>query len=112
MTRFKLPAALALLSVLSPAQTPARGSEGRELPAPPWSFACMTDHGPSDCGEPMWIYGAPGQQDRSEWRSSIRDSLQLLGRHTLNDRPRNRPKLANKRSAATARYRSHTRHHV
>ena len=19
----------------------------------------MTDHGPSDCGEPMWIYGAP-----------------------------------------------------
>ena len=19
---------------------------------------CMTDHGPSDCGEPMWIYGA------------------------------------------------------
>jgi hypothetical protein len=53
MTRFKLPAALALLSVLSPAQTPARGSEGRELPAPPWSFACMTDHGPSDCGEPV-----------------------------------------------------------
>ena len=21
--------------------------------------ACMTDHGPIDCGEPMWIYGAP-----------------------------------------------------
>jgi len=30
---------------------------GRQGVAPPWSFACMTDHGPSDCGEPMWIYG-------------------------------------------------------
>jgi hypothetical protein len=31
--------------------------EGREVAAPPWSAACMTDHGPSACGEPMWIYG-------------------------------------------------------
>ena len=30
--------------------------EGREIAAPPWSAACMTDHGPSECGEPMWIY--------------------------------------------------------
>ena len=30
---------------------------GREVAAPPWSAACMTDHGPSDCGEPMWVYG-------------------------------------------------------
>jgi hypothetical protein len=29
---------------------------GHEVPAPPWSFACMTDHGPSPCGEPMWVY--------------------------------------------------------
>jgi len=34
--------------------------EGREIVAPPWSAACMTDHGPSDCGEPTWIYGSPG----------------------------------------------------
>jgi hypothetical protein len=33
-------------------------SEGREVAAPPWSAACMTDHGPSECGEPMWIYGS------------------------------------------------------
>jgi hypothetical protein len=33
------------------------GSEGREVRAPAWSFACMTDHGPSPCGEPMWVYG-------------------------------------------------------
>jgi hypothetical protein len=33
-----------------------RGYQGE---APPWSFACMTDHGPSRCGEPMWIYGNP-----------------------------------------------------
>jgi hypothetical protein len=32
--------------------------EGREIAAPPWSAACMTDHGPSECGEPMWIYGS------------------------------------------------------
>ncbi len=29
--------------------------EGRQIAAPPWSAACMTDHGPSECGEPMWI---------------------------------------------------------
>ena len=32
--------------------------EGRHIAAPPWSAACMTDHGPSECGEPMWIYGS------------------------------------------------------
>jgi hypothetical protein len=32
--------------------------EGREVAAPPWSAACMTDHGPSECGEPMWVYGS------------------------------------------------------
>jgi hypothetical protein len=30
---------------------------GRQTEAPPWSFACMKDHGPSQCGEPMWVYG-------------------------------------------------------
>jgi hypothetical protein len=32
---------------------------GREVAAPSWSAACMTDHGPSQCGEPMWVYGSP-----------------------------------------------------
>ena len=40
-------------------QPPAYGVEGREVAAPPWSAACMTDHGPSQCDEPMWIYGSP-----------------------------------------------------
>ena len=41
------------------ARTQAHGIvEGREVAAPPWSAACMTDHGPSECGEPMWIYGS------------------------------------------------------
>jgi hypothetical protein len=31
---------------------------GREVAAPPWSDACMTDHGPSQCDEPMWVYGS------------------------------------------------------
>jgi hypothetical protein len=37
---------------------------GREVPAPPWSAACMTDHGPSVCGEPMWVYGSPARGAR------------------------------------------------
>jgi len=38
----------------------ASGIEGREVAAPSWSDACMTDHGPSQCDEPMWVYGNPG----------------------------------------------------
>jgi hypothetical protein len=34
------------------------GIAGGEVAAPPWSAACMTDHGPSECGEPMWVYGS------------------------------------------------------
>ena len=43
----------------SPARAQAHGMVGREVAAPPWSAACMTDHGPSECGEPMWVYGSP-----------------------------------------------------
>jgi hypothetical protein len=32
--------------------------EGHEIIAPPWSAACMTDHGPSACGERMWFYAS------------------------------------------------------
>jgi len=32
------------------------GARGHEVAAPPWSFACMTDHGPAACGEPIWVY--------------------------------------------------------
>ena len=38
---------------------PQAYESGREVAAPPWSAACMTDHGPSQCDEPMWIYGSP-----------------------------------------------------
>jgi hypothetical protein len=31
-------------------------TQGREVAAPPWSFACTTDHGHSNCGEPIWVY--------------------------------------------------------
>jgi len=49
-------AVLAALS-LSMANAAQAAGNGRQGEAPPWSFACMTDHGPSECGEPMWIYG-------------------------------------------------------
>jgi hypothetical protein len=47
----------------------AYGSEGREVAAPPWSDACMTDHGPSQCDEPMWVYGSP--RALSRYRSAF-----------------------------------------
>jgi hypothetical protein len=31
---------------------------GREVAAPPWSFACVNDQGPRQCDEPMWVYGS------------------------------------------------------
>ncbi len=48
----------------------AYGSEaGREVAAPPWSAACMTDHGPTECDEPMWVYGSP--RALSRYRSAF-----------------------------------------
>jgi hypothetical protein len=67
--RYLLAASLLSLAVSATAQArtnehrtlpQAYGSEGREVAAPSWSAACMTDHGPSQCGEPMWVYGSPG----------------------------------------------------
>jgi hypothetical protein len=48
----------------------AYGSEeGREVAAPPWSAACVTDHGPTECDEPMWVYGSP--RALSRYRSAF-----------------------------------------
>jgi hypothetical protein len=60
MIRFKLLGTVAILSTLIAAQPQANGIEGREVAAPPWSAACVNDQGPSQCGEPMWIYGSRG----------------------------------------------------
>jgi hypothetical protein len=46
-----------------------KSEEGREVAAPAWSAACMTDHGPSECGEPMWVYGSP--RALSRYRSAF-----------------------------------------
>jgi hypothetical protein len=56
---------LPLVATASAAQARSRGapdaaawgSGGRQVEAPPWSFACMKDFGPTECGEPMWVYG-------------------------------------------------------
>jgi hypothetical protein len=34
---------------------------GYQGEAPPWSFACIKDSGPTECREPMWIYGNDGR---------------------------------------------------
>ena len=60
-----LPLALSLVTSataqarMKETSAPQRANEivGREIAAPSWSNACMTDHGPSPCGEPMWVYG-------------------------------------------------------
>jgi len=48
----------------SSSRAQAHGIAGRQVAAPPWSAACMTDHGPSECGEPMWIYGSSDELAR------------------------------------------------
>jgi hypothetical protein len=57
MIRFKLLGAVAALLALIVVQQKANGTEGREVLAPPWSAACMSDQGPRECAEPMWVYG-------------------------------------------------------
>jgi hypothetical protein len=67
MTKSFLAALLIVPSLVMSAQArtnessapPQTYETGREVAAPPWSAACMTDHGPSHCDEPMWIYGSP-----------------------------------------------------
>jgi invasion protein IalB len=57
--------ALVLAATASAAQAAPHRTRNTATPAgaayqgeaPPWSFACMKDHGPTNCGEPMWIYG-------------------------------------------------------
>jgi hypothetical protein len=64
-----LPAALLVVPLLAfPLAAQARAHEsrivGREVAAPPWSFACMNDQGPRQCDEPMWVYGSPSYVSR------------------------------------------------
>ena len=44
-------------------------AEGREIAAPPWSFACINDHGPQQCDQPMWVYGSSA--DVSRYKSAF-----------------------------------------
>jgi hypothetical protein len=73
-------ALLLILSLATPATAQERSNKsnsraqadeigGREVAAPPWSAACMTDHGPSECGEPMWISG--GSNAIARYRNAI-----------------------------------------
>lgn len=48
--------ALAFAATASAAVSAPRGA-GYQGEAPAWSFACIKDHGPTQCGEPIWTYG-------------------------------------------------------
>jgi hypothetical protein len=63
-TLLLLPSLAAPVTVQARSSTPPPAVEGREVAAPSWSAACMTDQGPSQCGEPMWVYGSPDRVAR------------------------------------------------
>jgi hypothetical protein len=46
------------------------GNEGREIIASPSSAHCMTDNGPTQCNESIWIHGSPGDLVRSNSSNS------------------------------------------
>ena len=73
--KFTLAALPLILSFAMSAAAQARGYEnrahwqgygivGREVAAPPWSFACVNDQGLRQCDEPMWVYGSPREVSR------------------------------------------------
>jgi hypothetical protein len=84
MTRFKLLHAVAILSILIATEAQAHGIDGREVAAPPWSAACMTDQGPSVCGEPMWVYGPIG--DHAGKKTALSPELKAPHRNGV-DKP-------------------------
>jgi hypothetical protein len=43
---------------------PPAYESGAEVMAPSWSAACMSDQGPRQCDEPMWVYGNPAAISR------------------------------------------------
>jgi hypothetical protein len=60
-SKFKFLQAIVILSMTIATQARANRIESREVAAPPWSAACMTDYGPSLCGEePKWLYSPRG----------------------------------------------------
>ena len=82
MVSFKILGAAVLLSAIAATPTLAHERavngtsrpqgyeiEGREIAAPPWSFACVNDQGPQQCDEPMWVYGSP--RALSRYRSAF-----------------------------------------
>jgi hypothetical protein len=70
MTKFKVLRAVAILSMMTATQAQAHWIKGREVAAPRWSAACMNDHGPGVCGEPMWVYGSRGDRAAKKNASS------------------------------------------
>jgi hypothetical protein len=58
MTRFKLLRVVAIVSMSIATQARVHGIGNREVAAPSWSVACMTDHGPHAWGEHMPVGGA------------------------------------------------------
>jgi hypothetical protein len=91
MTKFKLLGAVATLATLIATQSQASGIEGREVAAPRCSAACMTDHGPSVCGELIWVSGArAGHAGKKHASSPQVDAPHRNGRNkTPDDWPAN-----------------------
>ena len=65
MTKFRIIRDVAILSMMIATQAQAHGIRGREVAAPSWSAACMTDR----CGGPMWVYG--GRSDHTGKKNAL-----------------------------------------
>ena len=63
-TLLLVPSLATPVAVQARSSHPPQAIEGREVAAPSWSAACMSDQGPSQCGEPMWVYGSPAAVSR------------------------------------------------
>ena len=60
MSKFRIFRDVAIAAMMVATQAQAHGIRGREVAAPSWSAACVTDRGPSMCSEFMSLYGARG----------------------------------------------------
>jgi hypothetical protein len=59
MTRLRILRDVALVSMMIATQAQAHGIKGRDV-APASRSTCVTDHGLSACGDPMWFFGDRG----------------------------------------------------
>ena len=88
-SKFKFLQAIVILSMTIATQARADRIESREVAAPPWSAACMTDYGPRLRGEPKWLYSARGGHKKNALSPEIDAPRRNGANKTHDDWPAN-----------------------